>query len=372
MKGSLSVLAAAMLACVFVATPLARQQKTPVFRSEANYVEVTARVVDKDGKFIDDLTAKDFQITEDNRRATVEQVFRVDLPTPWNKATVAKPVMYRPGLASDLQVAEGRIYLIYLNSIPVRDVPITRNLAKDFVNDYVQPEDVVAVWSTFGSVTFTSDKALLNKKIDEFLGTTDLYSPVPKTGDPGGAHVGLASALDWLEGVQGRKKSVLLFSAGWGGIAPVFSNQAVPAPFSTDLLDRHDVQIYAVDTRGLASTAYRSGGGEGGGTTVINAGGSAAGAAAASVTTQSSEFFNGLYNMKWLAEDSGGFAIINTNDCVPGFRRIVEENSTYYVLGYQSPAKLKGNWDYRDISVKLTRPIKGAQVTARKGYIARP
>lgn len=359
MKASLFV-AAAVIASVFVASPLARQQQTPVFRSEANYVEVTARVVDKDGKFIDGLTAKDFQITEDNRRAIVEQLFRVDLPTPWNKATVSKPVMYRPGLAGDLQVAEGRIYLIYLNSLPMSDVPITRSLAKDFVNDYVQPEDVVAVWSTFGAVTFTSDKTLLNKKIDEFLGTTDLYSPVPRTGDPGSAHAGLGSALDWFESVQGRKKSVLLFSAGWGGIAPVFSNQAVPSPFSTDLLDRHDVQIYAVDTRGLTGGSYRS------------TAGSSASAAGASVTTQSSDFFNGLYNMKWLAEDSGGFAIINTNDCVPGFRRIVEDNSTYYVLGYQSPAALKGNWDYRDISVKLTKSIKGARVIARKGYIARP
>jgi VWFA-related protein len=268
--------------------------------------------------------------------------------------------MYRPGLASDLQVAEGRIYLIYLNSIPAQHVPITRNLAKDFVNGFLQPDDVVAVWSTFGAVTFTSDKALLNKKIDEFLGSSELLSPVPKTGDPGSANVGLSSALDWFEGVQGRKKSVLLFSAGWGGIAPVFSNQAVPAPFTTNLLDRHDVQIFAIDTRGLDSTAYRS------------TAGSSAAAAGASVTTQSSDSFNGLYNMKWLAEDSGGFAIINTNDCVPGFRRIVEENSTYYVLGYQSPAGLKGNWDYREISVKLTRSIKGARVIARKGYILRP
>ena len=360
MKASLSVVAAAAFTSVVVATPLARQQQTPVFRSEANYVEVTARVVDKDGKFIDGLTAKDFQITEDNRRVNVEQLFRVDLPTPWNTPTPSKAVMYRPGLANELQVADGRIYLIYLNSIPLNDVPITRKLAKDFVNGYVQPDDVVAVWSTFGAVTFTSDKALLNKKIDEFLGTTDLYSPVPKTGDPGGARVGLSSALDWLEGVQGRKKSVLLFSAGWGGIAPVFSNQSIPAPFSSDLLDRHDVQIYAVDTRGLTSTAYKS------------TAGSSAAAAGASVTSQASDLFNGIYNMKWLAEDSGGFAIINTNDCEPGFRRIVEDNSTYYVLGYQSPATLKGNWDYRDITVKLKTPIKGARVIARKGYIARP
>jgi VWFA-related protein len=134
----------------------------------------------------------------------------------------------------------------------------------------------------------------------------------------------------------------------------------VPAPFSTDLLDRHDVQIYAVDTRGLVTGSYQS------------TAGSSASAAGASVSAQASDLFNGLYSMKWLAEDSGGFAIINTNEFVPGFRRIVEENSSYYVLGYQSPASLKGNWDYHEISVKLTRPIKGARVFARKGFIARP
>ena len=144
------------------------------------------------------------------------------------------------------------------------------------------------------------------------------------------------------------------FNGSWSG------SNAVPAPFTTNLLDRHDVMIYAVDTRGLASTAYKS------------TAGSTAGAAGASVQAQMSESFEGLYSMKWLAEDSGGFAIINTNEFVPGFRRIVDENSSYYVLGYQSPANLKGNWDYHEISLKLTRDIKGARVLARKGYIARP
>lgn len=359
MRASLLVATVALVAGVSIAAPLAQQQ-LPVFRSEANYVEVTVRVVDKNGRFIEGLTAKDFQVREDSRPAVVEQAFRVDLPTPWNPTPAAAPVMYRPGLANEFQVAGGRVYLLYLNSVPVGHVPETRSAAHDFVNKYLQPEDVMAVWSTFSGVTFTNDKATLNKKIDEFLGTTDLYSPVPNTGDPGGVNVGLSSALDWFSGVQGRKKAVLLFSAGWGGIAPVFSEGAVPAPFSTDLLDRSDVQIYAVDTRGLTSPAGLNGP-------------VAAKNAAGVVTSNAQDFFNGLYNMKWLAEDSGGFALINHNEYDAGFKRIVDENSTYYVLGYQSPMKLRGNWDYRELAVKLTNPnLKGARVMARKGYILRP
>jgi VWFA-related protein len=361
MRASLSVVTAVLIAGVAIATPLAVQQQLPVFRSEANYVEVTARVVDKDGKFIDGLTARDFSLTEDHRRQTVEHVFRVDLPTPWNKTSAVKPVAYRPGLPNEMQVADGRIYLLYLNSVPSQHIVVTRQAAHDFVNNYMQPEDIMAVWSTFGGVTFTNDKARLNAKIEEFLGTTDLMSPVPKTGDPGGLTVGLGSAMDWFSGVQGRKKAVLLFSAGWGGVAPVFSESAIPAPFTTNLLDRSDVQIYALDTRGLSSPAGLSG------PVAANAA-----AAASVVTSNAQDHFNGIYNMKWLAEDSGGFAIINSNQYDQGFRRIVDENSTYYVLGYQSTQRIGPNWDYRELSVKLNdAKLKGARVLVRKGYIAR-
>jgi VWFA-related protein len=361
MKASLSIVTAALVAGAAIATPLAGQQQLPVFRSEANYVEVTARVVDRDGRFVDGLTAKDFSLTEDHRAQTVEHAFRVDLSTPWNKTTAAKPVMYRPGLPNDVQVVDGRIYLLYLNSVPTNRVVETRTAAHEFVNKYLQPEDIMAVWSTFGGVTFTNDKAMLNKKIEEFIGSTDLYAPVPKTGDPGGLAVGLSSALDWFSGVQGRKKSVLLFSAGWDGIAPVFSNFQAPAPFTTHLLDRSDVQIYALDTRGLTSPPGLAG------PVAANAA-----AAAGAVTSSAESFFISSNNMRWLAEDSGGFAIQNINQYDQGFRRIVEENSTYYVLGYQSTTGVGPNWDYRELSVKLADPkLKGARVQVRKGYIAR-
>ena len=360
MRASLSVVTAALVAGVSIAAPFAQQQ-LPVFRAEANYVEVTARVIDRNGTFVDGLTAKDFRLVEDSRPQTVEHVYRVDLPTPWSRVSAVKPVVYRPGLPTEMQVAEGRIYLLYLNSVPAAHIVETRSAAHDFVNKYMQPEDIMAVWSAFTTVEFTNDKAKLNARIEEFLGTTDLMSPVKGTGDPGGANVGLGSAMDWFSGVQGRKKAVLLFSAGWGGIAPVFSEGGIPAPFTTHLLDRSDVQIYALDTRGLSSPAGLSG--------PVAA---KAAAAAAAVTSNAQDHFNGLYSMKWLAEDSGGFAMINTNEYDQGFRRIVEENSTYYVLGYQSTQGIGPNWDYRELSVKLTNPdLKGARVLVRKGYIAR-
>ena len=52
--------------------PQEPQEPPPVtFRVEVNYVEVDAIVTDANGNPITDLTAKDFQVTEDGRPQTI-------------------------------------------------------------------------------------------------------------------------------------------------------------------------------------------------------------------------------------------------------------------------------------------------------------
>ena len=356
---SLRPVLAAALAALAVAAPFAFQQKTPIFRSEANYVEVTARVVDREGRFIDGLTAADFEIREENRRQIVETAMRVDLPTPWGAGRTATAPVYNPELAGNLRVASGRVYLMYLSSAGAGDIPVTRKIAKEFVASYLHADDVVALWSLNGLVAFTNDRERLNAGIDRFLGDDETFQAVKGTKDLGVIEPSLNSALDWFSSVQGRKKSVLLFTAGFTGLGPITSQAALPSR-PTYLLDRPDVQVYAIDTRGLVAPTYRS------------TAGAAASAAAGSVTEQAEGFFSSVMHLKWMAEDTGGFAIVNINEYPDAFRRIVEENSTYYVLGYQTSVKPRPNWDYRELSVKVTKPgLKGARVQARKGYIAR-
>ncbi|MDO8836606.1 MAG: hypothetical protein Q7V01_13475, partial [Vicinamibacterales bacterium] len=72
-------------------------------------------------------------------------------------------------------------------------------------------------------------------------------------------------------------------------------------------------------------------------------------------------------SLRTLAEGTGGFASLSSNDFAPAFDRIVEENSTYYVLGYY-PTNDKRDGSFRQIEVRTTRP--GVAVKARRGYVA--
>jgi VWFA-related protein len=73
-----------------------------------------------------------------------------------------------------------------------------------------------------------------------------------------------------------------------------------------------------------------------------------------------------LVTLRTLAEATDGIAIVNNNDLSRGFKRIVDDLSSYYLLGYYSTGKLDGK--FHSITVRVKRP--GVQIRARRGYVA--
>jgi VWFA-related protein len=73
-----------------------------------------------------------------------------------------------------------------------------------------------------------------------------------------------------------------------------------------------------------------------------------------------------LTSLRRLAEGTDGLAILNSNDLAGGLRRVTDDLSSYYLLGYYSGGKLDGK--FHPISVRVKRP--GVQVRARRGYLA--
>ncbi len=71
--------------------------------------------------------------------------------------------------------------------------------------------------------------------------------------------------------------------------------------------------------------------------------------------------------MRELAENTDGEVVLNTNDIRPGLKKIADDLSAYYLLGYASSNK---NFDgkYRRIEVKVDVPH--VDIAARRGYLA--
>jgi len=65
-----------------------------------------------------------------------------------------------------------------------------------------------------------------------------------------------------------------------------------------------------------------------------------------------------------LAEGTGGFVIVNSNDLLGGLQRIANDQSQYYVLSYTPPESAEGSC--HTLRVKVDRG--GTQVRARSGY----
>ncbi|MEQ1912924.1 MAG: VWA domain-containing protein, partial [Vicinamibacterales bacterium] len=71
-------------------------------------------------------------------------------------------------------------------------------------------------------------------------------------------------------------------------------------------------------------------------------------------------------SLRLMADSTDGLAIIENSNLAAGLRRVADDLSTYYLLGYYSTTRLDGK--FHSIRVRVKRP--GIQVRARRGYLA--
>ena len=372
------------------------QQPPITFRAEINYVEVDARVLDGQGKFRSDLTASDFQVLEDGKpqRVTAFSLVNIPVERPERPLFASKPI--EPDVRTNLQAADGRIYLIVLDDLhthPLRSNR-TKQAARQFIEKYIGSNDMAAVVTTGGrtdgSQDFTTSPRLLLQAVDKFMGSKLRSSTMNKIDDynrtAGTARAGekpndlddrergfqARNALDtvrnlanYLGDIRGRRKALVLFSEGIDyDINDVFNNAdaTVVMDATRELIaaaTRANVAVYGVDPRGLTS----------GGDDVIEI---QSFPDDTSLGLGTGAIYNevrlGQDSLRVLSEETGGFAVVNRNDFATAYQRIVDDNSAYYVMGYYSTND-KRDGRFRKIEVKLNNQ-PGLVVRARKGYVA--
>jgi len=123
--------------------------------------------------------------------------------------------------------------------------------------------------------------------------------------------------------------------------------------------NRHNISFYPVNPGGLAvfDSSIQS-------QTYSNP---YAGPGASLLGQDSSRLRDRIGNLRTLAENTDGIAVVDNNDLRAGLAKVVNDVSAYYLLGYYATnAKLDGK--YHRIQVKMKRP--NTTVKARRGYFA--
>jgi VWFA-related protein len=374
------------------------QQPPITFRAEVNYVEVDTRVLDQQGKFVGDLKPEDFQVFEDGKPQKVTAFSLVNIPVERVERPLFASKPIEPDVRNNMQAADGRIYVIMLDDLHTAALRSQRVklAARQFIERYVGANDLAAVVHTSGrgdaGQEFTTSQTRLLRAVDRFMGrklnssTLNMIDDVQRrAGTPAAADpasdiddkergFNARNALDsirnvatYLGNVRGRRKAIVYFSEGIDyDINNMFSDQITEAQTVIDATrdmiaaaTRANVAVYAVDPRGLGAEFQD----------------------AASIQSFPDDTTLGLgmsaiFNEVRLSQDSlrvmgdetGGFAVVNQNNFRDAFQRIVDDNSSYYVMGYYSTNDRRDG-RFRKIEVKL--PNKpGLTVRARKGYVA--
>ena len=394
------VTSVALMAGVALGAQTAPQEPSiqpPVtFRSDINYVEVDARVLDAQGAFVPGLTSADFQVLEDGKPQKVDAFSFINIPVERQARPLFAKAPIERDVADNITGYDGRVYIILLDdqhTHPLRSQRL-KAAARQFVQRYMGANDTAAVVYTSGrsdvAQEFTNSQRRLLASVDKFMGrklrsstlerldeeqrtrgTRQQGDRIDDPFDQERAMVArttldsLRNLSNYLAGISGRRKAIIYFSEGVDyDIYDVFSSSGGASAVLQASRDavaaatRANVSIYGIDPRGLGA----------GGDDLIEVQDTPQDA---SLNLGLSSFGNEVQrsqdSLRVLSNETGGFAVVNRNDMATAFERVVADNSSYYLLGYYSSNE-KRDGRFRKIEVKVTRP--GLSVRSRKGYVA--
>ena len=375
----------------------------PTFRVSVDLVTTDVIVRDqRSDQFVADLKPGEFEIYEDGVKQEIVslvlthggRVYNVQTPPP---APVQEGIILPTNRPTN--DAAGRVFLIFIDDLHLyfRSTPRTRELIKKMMKLLIHEGDMFGIVTTgYSSISeqLTYDRQVLDSAISKVTGGGLKAKEIieGQSGSQGPtelrhrAHVAFSTAYDLmnnLEKLQNRRKAVIYISSGYdfnpfeqsrleeqAQRMHVESSDLQNDPFyrtqqssqllaESDLIrelaeltraaNRANATLYTIDPRGLIAGQDLDD----------------------EVPTQEWNAYvrDTQDSLRVLAEETGGIAVVNQNDFDKALKRIDNETSDYYVLGYYStnPDPLRRT---RKVEIKTTRP--SLNVWSRGEYTLRP
>jgi len=397
-----------------ILTPI--QQSRDVIRRSADLVTTDVIVRDNSGQFISTLGRADFDVYEDGvKQDLVTFVLThggrvlndIGAPPPPVQEGILLPP---PRPTND---ASGRIFLILVDDLHMdfRNTGRIREIFKKIRKELIHDGDMFAIVSTGPSsiaVDATYDVKRLDEAISKISGSGLKPSEIIETPDGSQgppevryrAHVAFSTAYDMLQNlkqVHNRRKALIYVSNGYdfdpfsksrakesneryssmmgnncsdssncsdtgstSGDSNPFSkggNEFAAADLAAELSEltreanRANTTIYTIDPRGLV-------------------GGPDLDETKLDMTDWQDHLRETQSSLRVIADLTGGYAVVNSNDFDKALKRIDSETSDYYVLGYYSsnPDPLKKR---RNIEIKIAKDGK-YDLKYKTSYTLRP
>lgn len=400
---ALALLSTALLAQTPQAPPQPPpKEQQPTFRISIDLITTDAIVRDQNGQFVADLKPGDFEVYEDDVKQEIASLELIHGGRTFSALTPTPPpppegiILPPPRPTND---AAGRIFLFVVDDLHLdfRNTGRIRDLFKRISKNLVHEGDMFGIVSTGPSslaIDLTYDRKRLDDAIKRIAGNglkpQDIIEGPESAEGPSEvryrAHVAFSTAYDImtnLERVRNRRKAVIYVSNGYDfnpfpegrlGEDPFFGGrygedreenrqqpqlrqgqQFADADLARELSDltraanRANATIYTIDPRGLVAGADLDD------------------------PVDPVEWGNYVRktqdSLRVLAEQTGGVAVVNQNDFDRALKKIDNETSDYYVLGYytSNPDPTRRT---RKLEVKVRRP--GVQVWSRTSYSLKP
>jgi VWFA-related protein len=383
-----------------------------VIRVYTELVQTDVMVFDKQGKFVNNLTAKDFELRVDGKPRPIQSFEQITAGSDEESQLAAARGATTINLKRPVPLDRGRIVFFYIDDfhMDLAGIAAAKKVINRFLDKEMGQNDQAAITSATGQIGFlqqlTNDRMILRKALDRvnprsysvrdydrppmsdyhaylierndqqvfdyFVTETVRLNPglsrdmaagiVRARASAAQAQSarfnqntlgGLESLIKSAKNLPGRK--LLFFLSGGFLVENQRSDSLNKLRDITNAAARSGVVIYSMDTRGLVATLDDIS---------VEKPFDPAGRLSLADHQELAATQDGL---NALAADTGGKAIFNTNDLSQGLNPAIKETSTYYLLAWKPDADSEKRSRFRNLEVKLiSRP--DLTVRVRKGY----
>jgi VWFA-related protein len=389
---------------LLVAASLFAQEVT--FKTETKLVVVNVSIKGKDGKPLTSLKKEDLEIYEDGVKQNLA-VFELeqlsnDLLTPVAAApstpvtleervervqAPAGQAVTTSAATAPVRHQDKRLVALFFDfsNMPQADQLRAKDAAVDFITKQMTASDLVSIMA-YGNrfdvlEDFTADRDRLLSRLQkmatgEGAGLADTAATSADEGDDSGGFVAddtefnifnTDRKLTALEDATKKlaaypeKKALIYFASGLT-LTGLENQSQLRATVNSAV--RANVSFYPVDARGLTAASPVG--------DASTSSGRGTGAFTGSKQSGQRNSLTGSQDTLYtLASDTGGKALVDSNDLAMGIRQAQEDISSYYILGYYS-SNAAEDGKYRKIQVKLVGKDlqSSAKVDYRNGYYA--